>query len=127
LDREVVARELVDSALKVHSMLGPGLLENAYEACLAYELVVRGIAVTRQKLLPIRYGEPRIDAGYRLDLLVDDQIVVELQTVSSFSPVHEAQLLSYLKCGDFHLGFLLNFNVRRMKEGIRRMLNGFQP
>ncbi|MGB5764399.1 MAG: GxxExxY protein [Sedimenticolaceae bacterium] len=127
MDREVVARELVDSALKVHSTLGPGLLESAYEACMAYELVERGIAVTRQKLLPIRYGEARIDAAYRLDLLVDDQIVVELKTVSSLLPVREAQLLSYLKLGDFHLGFLLNFNVRRMKEGIRRMLNGFQP
>jgi GxxExxY protein len=127
VDREVVARELVDSALKVHSVLGPGLLESAYEACLAYELAERGIAATRQMLLPIRYGQVEIDAGYRLDLLVDDQIVVELKTVSSLLPVHEAQLLSYLRLGNFHLGFLLNFNVGRMREGIRRMLNGYRP
>ena len=127
MNREVVTKELVDSALKVHSALGPGLLESAYEACLAYELVERGITVSRQKLLPIRYGQLEIDAGYRLDLLVDDQIVVELKAVGSLLPVHEAQLLSYLKLGGFHMGFLLNFNVRRMKEGIRRMLNGYRP
>jgi GxxExxY protein len=127
VNREVVTKELVDSALKVHSALGPGLLESAYEACLAYELVERGITVSRQKLLPIRYGQLEIDAGYRLDLLVDDQIVVELKAVGSLLPVHEAQLLSYLKLGGFHMGFLLNFNVRRMKEGIRRMLNGYRP
>jgi GxxExxY protein len=127
VDKEVAAKELVDSALKVHSTLGPGLLESAYEACLAYELSERGIRVSRQKLLPVHYGPVEIDAGYRLDLLVDDQIVVELKTVSSLLPVHEAQLLSYLRLGGFHLGFLLNFNVGRMKEGIRRMLNGYQP
>lgn len=127
MNREVVTKELVDSALKVHSALGPGLLESAYEECLAYELVERGITVSRQKLLPIRYGQIEIDAGYRLDLLVDDQIVVELKAVGSLLPVHEAQLLSYLKLGGFHMGFLLNFNVRRMKEGIRRMLNGYRP
>ncbi len=127
MDREVVARELVDSALKVHSRLGPGLLESAYEACMAYELTQRGVSVSRQKLLPIRYGPVEIDAGYRVDLLVDGQIVVELKTVSSLLPVHEAQLLSYLRLGGFHLGFLLNFNVGRMKEGIRRILNGYRP
>ena len=111
----------------MHSTLGPGLLENAYEACLAYELVERGIPIIRQKLLPIKYGQLDIDAGYRLDMLVDDQIVVELKSVNALLPVHEAQLLSYLKLGGFHLGFLLNFNVGRMKEGIRRMLNGYQP
>ena len=126
MHKEMVAKELVDSALKVHSTLGPGLLEGAYEACLAYELVERGITVSRQKLLPIRYGQLEIDAGCRLDLLVDDQIVVELKAVGSLLPVHEAQLLSYLKLGGFHMGFLLNFNVRRMKEGIRRMLNGYR-
>ena len=117
---------MVDSALKVHSALGPGLLESAYEACLAYELAERGNCGNSAETAadPIT-AEVEIDAGYRLDLLVDDQIVVELKTVSSLLPVHEAQLLSYLKLGDFHLGFLLNFNVRRMKEGIRRMLNGY--
>ena len=127
MHRELVAKELVDSALKVHSTLGPGLLESAYEACLAYELGERGISVFRQKLLPIRYGRVEIDSGYRIDLLVDDQIVVELKSVSALLPVHEAQLLSYLKLGNYHLGFLLNFNVGRMKEGIRRMLNGYWP
>ena len=126
MDREVLAKELVDSALKVHSALGPGLLESAYEACLAYELEERGFAVDRQKTLPIRYGRRVIDAGYRIDLLVDDQIVVEFKAVTALLPVHEAQLLSYLRLGNYRLGFLLNFYVGRMKEGIRRMLNGFE-
>jgi len=127
MDTEVVARQVVDSALTVHSALGPGLLESAYETCLAYELGQRGISVSRQRMLPIRYGELEIEAGYRIDLLVDDQVVVELKAVRKLSPVHEAQLLSYLRLGGYPLGFLLNFNVGRMKEGIRRMLNGYWP
>ena len=127
MDREAVAGEIVDSALKVHSSLGPGLLEGAYEACLEYELGRRGVDVCRQVLLPIRYGAIEIDAGYRVDLLVDRQVVVELKAVRSLLPVHQAQLLSYLRLGNFRLGLLLNFNVARMKEGIRRVLNGYGP
>lgn len=127
MDREVVAGEIVDSALKVHTSLGPGLLESGYEACLEYELGRRGVDVRRQVLLPIRYGAIEIDAGYRIDLLVDGQVVVELKAVTSLLPVHQAQLLICLRLGNFRLGLLLNFNVARMKEGIRRVLNGYGP
>jgi GxxExxY protein len=127
LDKEVVGKEIIDSALKVHSRLGPGLLESAYEACLAYELNQRGLGLRRQEVLPVRYGSLKIDAGYRIDLVVEEQVVVELKAVSQILPIHEAQLLSYLRLGNFPLGFLLNFNVGKMKEGIRRMLNGYGP
>jgi len=123
VERELVGRELLDAAIKVHSALGPGLLESAYEACLAHELQGRNVAVKRQVVQPIRYRDLKIDAGYRLDLLLDEQVVVEIKSVAAFNPVHEAQLLSYLRLGNYRLGYLLNFNVRRMRDGIKRMVN----
>ena len=116
---------VVDSAIQVHSVLGPGLLESAYEACLAYELKQRGFEVAVQVELPVVYGEVRIDLGYRIDLLVERSVVVELKTVSKLVPVHEAQLLSYLRLGDFRAGLLINFHTARLKDGIRRMVNAF--
>ena len=118
-----VTGAVVDAALKVHSVLGPGLLESAYEACLAYELRKRGLEVTMQFELPVMYDEIRIDLGYRVDLLVEGSVVVELKTVSKLLPVHEAQLLSYLKLGDFRAGLLINFHAGRLKDGIKRMVN----
>ena len=118
-----VTGAVVDAALKVHSVLGPGLLESAYEACLAYELRKRGREVTMQFELPVMYDEIRIDLGYRVDLLVEGSVVVELKTVSKLLPVHEAQLLSYLKLGDFRAGLLINFHAGRLKDGIKRMVN----
>jgi len=123
IDREQVGRHVLDCAMRVHSGLGPGLLEGAYEACMVYELGKPGLAVQRQVLLPVRYENVLVDAGYRLDLLVEQKVVVELKAVEQLNDVHFAQVLSYLRLGNFDLGYLLNFNVRRMKGGIRRIVN----
>ncbi len=118
-----VTGAVVDGAIKVHSVLGPGLLENAYQACLAYELRKRGLEVATQVELPVMYDAIRIDLGYRIDLLVERSVVVELKTVTKMLHVHEAQLLSYLKLGNFHAGLLINFHTARLKDGIKRMVN----
>ena len=115
---------IIASAMKVHTALGPGLLESAYETCLFYELERQGLPVQRQALIPIRYEDLGIDNGYRIDLLVADRVVVELKTVEAILPVHRGQLLSYLRLGGFKLGYLLNFNVTRLRGGIVRMANG---
>ncbi|MFA6507196.1 MAG: GxxExxY protein [Treponemataceae bacterium] len=124
MDLEYIASRIVHSAICVHSALGPGLLESAYEACLARELELAGLECVRQKKLPIKYRGILIEAGYRIDLLVCESIIVELKTVDSLHPVHYAQLLSYLKLSDARIGFLLNFNVTQMKNGIKRLVNG---
>ena len=121
---EKIGKEVVDSAIQIHRALGPGLLESAYEACMVHELKLRGIHVSRQVPMPIHYKGVKVDAGYRLDLLLENSVVVELKMVQSILPIHQAQLLSYLKLGKFRLGYLLNFHVHRMKDGIKRMLNG---
>ena len=108
---------IIASAMKVHSAVGPGLLESAYETCLLYELEKQGLPVQRQALIPIRYEDLSIDNGYRIDLLVADRVVVELKTVEAILPVHRGQLLSYLRLGDFKLGYLLNFQVARLRDG----------
>jgi GxxExxY protein len=113
---------IVDSAYKVHSKLGPGLLENVYEACLAHELSVRGIRFEKQKPIPVIYDNIHLDVGFRLDLLVENQAVVELKSVEKLLPVHEAQILTDLKLTQCPVGLLLNFNVSLMKEGIRRIV-----
>jgi GxxExxY protein len=115
---------IIASAMKVHTALGPGLLESAYEICLAYELEILGLPVQRQVLIPLHYEALTIDNGYRIDLLVGDRVVVELKVLETVLPVHRAQLLSYLRLGGFKLGYLLNFNVTRMREGIVRLVNG---
>jgi GxxExxY protein len=115
---------LIDSAMKVHSILGPGLLESAYETCLAFELRKRGLPVKRQIAIPIRYDGMEVDGAYRADLLVDSRVIVELKTVENILPVHRSQLLSYLRLGDFKLGYLLNFAVPRLRNGIARIANG---
>jgi GxxExxY protein len=121
---EEVGRAVIGSAIKVHSAVGPGLLESAYEACLAYELEKQGLRVRRQALVPIRYDELTIDNGYRIDLLIEELVVVELKAVSAILPVHHGQLLSYLRLGGYKLGFLLNFHVAHMRDGIVRLVNG---
>ena len=115
---------LIGAAMKVHSAVGPGLLESAYEACLRYELEKRRFRVRKQVLLPLRYEDLALDAGYRVDLLVEDLVVVELKAIETVLPVHRAQLLSYLRLGGFRLGYLLNFNVAHMRDGITRIVNG---
>jgi GxxExxY protein len=115
---------IIASALKVHTALGPGLLESAYETCLLYELQKQGLPVQQQVLIPVCYEDFTIDNGYRVDLLVGDRVVVELKALEAILPVHRAQLLSYLRLGRFKLGYLLNFNVARMRDGIVRLVNG---
>jgi GxxExxY protein len=105
-------------------LVGPGLLETAYEACLVYELEKLGLSVQRQSALPLRYKDLSLDIAYRTDLIVDNLVVVELKTVESILPVHRSQLLSYLRLGGFKLGYLLNFHVAQMRDGIVRMVNG---
>ncbi len=122
-----ITEAVIGAAIAVHRELGPGLLESAYdEACLAYELTERGLNVERQKSLPVIYREVLLDCGYRIDLLVEEQIVVELKTVERVEPIHEAQLLSYLKLSGCKVGLLINFNVKVLKNGIRRLVFGFQ-
>jgi GxxExxY protein len=121
-----VASQIVDAALKIHKELGPGLLESAYETCLEHELIKRGFLVERQKAQPVHYDGIAIDAGYRLDLLVDDSVIIELKAVEQLLPIHQAQLTTYLKLSGKTLGLLINFNVPLIKNGIRRIANHFQ-
>ncbi len=118
-----ITGQIVDAAMKVHTVLGPGLLESAYEACLAHELRKRGLKVHTQLELPIDYDGVRLDVGYRIDLLVEDRIIVELNAVSEIHPIHQAQLLSYLKLSKKKIGLLINFHVLRLKDGIQRIAN----
>jgi len=114
---------VVDSAIKVHRRLGPGLLESAYQACLVYELGSRRLGVRSQVEVPIQYEGVLIDAGYRMDLLVEDEVVVELKTVVKLLPVHDAQLMSYLRLGNRRVGLLINFHVFQLRSGIKRFVN----
>ena len=116
---------IIGAAIEVHRALGPGLLESAYEACLAFELVERGLVVEQQKPLPIVYREVKLEAGYRLDILVEGAVIVEIKAVDTIAPIHEAQLLSYLKLSGCKVGLLINFNVKMLKNGIRRIVNDF--
>ena len=114
---------IIGAAMAVHRELGPGLLESAYEACLAYELPERGLSVERQKALPVRYRGVNVDCGYRIDLLVEGKVIVELKAVERLEAIHKAQLLSYLKLSGCKVGLLINFNVKILKDGIRRLVN----
>lgn len=113
---------ILKSAYKVHSELGPGLLENAYEECLFYELNSQGIKVEKQKSLPLIYQDVKLDSGYRIDLLVDNRVVIEIKSVSSFNEVHTAQILTYMKLSKCKIGLLINFNVKSLKNGIKRLI-----
>lgn len=119
-----ITHEIIGAALEVHRALGPGLLESAYEECLCHELNLRHIPFERQRALPLQYKGRRLDCGYRLDLVVLDSVVVEIKAIESILPIHEAQLLSYLKIGGWKIGLLLNFNVSVLKDGIRRRVLG---
>jgi GxxExxY protein len=119
---EKVAAEIVDAAIKVHKALGPGLLESVYEACLCYELSKRGILYRRQVEMPVRYEEIQIETGFRVDVLADECVIAEIKSAAAIIPIHEAQLLTHLKLAGIRLGFLLNFNVLLMKDGIKRMV-----
>ncbi len=117
-----ITHEILDSAYKVHSALGPGLLESAYQACFVYELRKKELTVEVEKPLPLIYEEVKLECGYRIDLLVENQVVVELKTVESFTDVHTAQVLTYLKLSGCKVGLLLNFYTKSLKDGIKRLI-----
>ncbi len=119
---ERVGRAVLDAAFAVHKALGPGLLESVYEACLAEELQQAGLAVERQAALPITYGKVRMDVGYRLDLLVERAVVVEIKSIDALASIHTAQVLTYLRFSDVRLGYLINFNTVMLKNGLRRLV-----
>lgn len=120
-----ITETIIGRAIEVHKVLGPGLLESAYESCLVYELQQFGLKVERQKPVSILYKGMDIDCGYRLDLLIEDSVVVELKAVDSLLPIHKAQILSYLKLSGLSLGLLINFNVESLRYGIQRVVNNF--
>jgi GxxExxY protein len=122
---ESTATQIVDSAIKVHRSLGPGLLESTYQVCLAHELMKRGLKVQCEVLLPVQYDNQHIDVGYRIDMLVNDVIIIENKAVQETLPIHEAQLITYLKLSGCRIGFLLNWNVQLMKDGITRKANKY--
>ena len=119
---ENAARSSVDAALQVHKALGPGLLEFAYEHCLAFEIARRGLAVQRQLALPIVYEGERLDAGYRLDLVIEGAVIIEVKSVEALAPIHDAQVLTYLKLSGLRGGLLMNFNVALFKQGLKRFV-----
>lgn len=126
MDLNQISGSIVDAAMKVHTALGPGLLESVYEKCLKHELMKRGFTVESQVWLPVVYDGIEIEGGYKIDLLVEGQIVVELKVVEQVLEVHKAQLLSYLKLANKQVGLLINFNVVHLRDGIRRLVNHFQ-
>jgi len=118
-----ISGSIVDAAFKVHNTLGPGLLESAYEACLAHELKKLGLRVASQVSLPVVYDGVAIEAGYRIDMIVQDSVVVELKAIEKILPIHQAQLLTYLKLSGIKVGLLINFNEVLLKQGINRLVN----
>jgi len=122
-DIEKIGRKIVHSAIKVHKALGPGLLESVYQKCLAYELEKTGLTVACEVPLPVKYETVIIDAGFRIDMMIQRTVIIENKTVEKLLPIHQAQLLTYLKLANLKLGFLLNWNVPLMKDGIKRMVN----
>jgi len=122
MTEDQISRIILDCAFKVHTKLGPGLLESAYRSCLAYELRKAGLTIEEEKALPLVYEEIKLECGYRIDLLVNYKVIIELKTVEAFNEVHIAQTLTYMKLSDCHLGLLINFHVKSLKDGIRRLI-----
>ena len=122
MNENEISKVIIGCAIEVHKQLGPGLLESAYQECLYYELIQAGLHVQKEKPMPIVYKEVKLDHGYRIDLLVENKVVVEIKTVEELNDVHTAQVLTYLKLGNYKLGLLLNFNVSLLKEGIKRII-----
>lgn len=120
-----ISSKIIGACIEVHQQLGPGLLESSYEHCLAYELKRLGLDVKRQEALPIIYKEVKLDAGYRIDLIVEDKVIVEIKSVEKLAPIHTAQILTYLKLKDLKLGLLVNFNSVKVIDGIKRVINGY--
>ncbi len=124
MDENEISNKIIGSAIEVHRTLGPGLLESTYEGCLCHELSLNQIPFERQALMPVIYKGIRLDCGYRVDLIVDNKVILELKSVAEVQPIHKAQLLTYLKLSGLKLGLLLNFNVVLMKDGINRFVKG---
>ena len=120
-----ITDRIIGAAVDVHRALGPGLLESAYEACLAFELAERGLKIEQQKPLPVVYRKVKLNCGYRLDILVENSVIVEIKVVERLAPIHKAQLLSYLKLSSCKVGLIINFNVKVLKDGIVRVVNNF--
>ncbi|KAF2341709.1 GxxExxY protein [Flavobacterium tistrianum] len=118
-----ISYKIIGLAIEVHKQLGPGLLESAYQECLYYEIINSGLTVEKQKALPIIYKDVKLDHGYRIDLLIENKIVIELKTVEAFTDVHFAQILTYLKLGNYPLGLLINFDSKILKNNIKRFIN----
>jgi len=118
-----IGKIVVDCALKVHKELGPGLLESTYEACLLFELKNKGLKVVQQKALPVIYQDVKLECGYRIDLIIEDKVIIEIKTVETLNEVHMAQIITYLRLSGCKLGFLINFNVALIKKGIKRVVN----
>ena len=124
ITEEEISKIVFECALRVHKVLGPGLLESAYEECLFYELKKTNLKVKKQKPLPLIYEEVNLEVGYRIDIIIEDKFIVEVKSVEALNDVHLAQLLTYLKLSDCKLGLLINFNVKLLKDGVRRIING---
>lgn len=122
---DLIPQKFTGAAIEVHRRLGPGLLESAYEACLAFELHDRGLKIEQQKPLPVVYREVNLDCGYRLDLVVEDSVIVEIKAIEQLLPIHDAQLLSYLRLASKNVGLLINFHVRLLKNGVKRIVHEF--
>lgn len=125
LARNTITGEILDACIEIHKALGPGLLESTYEICLMKEFELRGVKAIRQVNLPIRYKDQLLDQGYKIDILVEDEFILELKTVETILPIHKAQLITYLKLADKRVGFLINFNVALMKNGFHRIIQGY--
>ena len=120
-----ITETIIGAAIDVHRALGPGLLESAYEACMVYDLIQVGMKVEQQKPLPVVYRGVKLECGYRLDLMIENEVVVEIKSIDKLLPIHKAQLMSYLKLADCKVGLLINFNVELLKDGIQRVVNNF--
>ncbi len=124
ITEDEISKIVFECALKVHKILGPGLLESAYEECLYYELKKTNLKIEKQKSLPLIYEEVKLEIGYRIDIIIEDKFIVEVKSVEALNDVHLAQLLTYLKLSNCKLGLLINFNVKLLKDGVRRVING---
>ena len=124
MSEDELSNKIIGLAIEVHKALGPGLLESAYKECLCYKIVQSGLVVEKEKPMPLVFESIRLDCGYRIDLLVENKLVIELKSVESFNDVHLAQTLTYMKLGNYKLGLLINFNVVLLKNGIKRVING---
>jgi GxxExxY protein len=125
METNEITDKIIGCAIKVHKVLGPGLLESAYHACLYYELAKSGLQVEKEKALPLVYEEVKLDCGYRMDFVIEKKVIVEVKSVESLTDIHLAQVLTYLKLSNNRFGLLINFNVMKLKDGVKRVVNGY--